>query len=319
MDKEYREQEFMSIIAYLYYYADMNQSEIADRLFLSRSTVSRLIKKARQSGVVELKINEPWKRDLNMEDQLKTIFHIDRVRVLEYSEGMSCDELLNILGQMVTFHVSCTAQGHSIIGMSWGKTVSHINNSLTTSQNIPFTIVPIMGSMTYPDSNPESLKLSQRFAKVYGGRYFPLDAPLFASSQDELRNLLMDQSVAEAIETARKADFILTSVGSIEGRSWDRVIGMDRLTRLNELGCVGHIGGHFFDINGHEIEGIYKELHIGLSLEEIRSNNNVICIAASEKKAAAVYGALQGKIINSLMITSPLAAKLMEIVRERSL
>lgn len=59
MEKEQKEQEFMSIIAYLYYYSDMSQSEIADRLFLSRSTVSRLIKKARQNGVVELKINEP--------------------------------------------------------------------------------------------------------------------------------------------------------------------------------------------------------------------------------------------------------------------
>jgi len=319
MDKELKEQEFMSIIAYLYYYADMNQSEIADRLFLSRSTVSRLIKKARQSGVVELKINEPWKRDLSMEDRLKTIFHIDRVRVLENSEYTSCDEVLSILGQMVTFYISCNASGHSILGMSWGKTVSYVNNSISTNQNIPFTVVPIMGSMTYPDSNPESLKLSQRFARVYGGRYFPLDAPLYAESKDQLRNLLMDQGIAEAIETARKADFILTSVGSIEGRSWDRVLGMDRLSKLNELGCVGHIGGHFFDINGHEIDGVYKDLHIGLSLDEIRSNKNVVCVAASEKKAEAVYGALQGRMINCLMITASLGVKLMELIEKRSL
>lgn len=319
MDRERKEQEFMSIIAYLYYYADMNQTEIADRLFLSRSTVSRLIKKARQSGVVELKINEPWERDLNMEDQIKMIFHIDRVRVLNCDPDCAPDEVLNILGQMVTFYINCNVQEHSVLGMSWGKTVSHVNNSITTNQNIPFTIVPIMGSMTYPDSNPESLKLSQRFARAYGGRYFPLDAPLYASSKDHLRNLLMDQGIAEAIETARKADFILTSVGSIEGRSWDRVIGMDKLTKLREIGCVGHIGGHFFDINGHEIDGIYKELHVGLSLEEIRGNRNVICIAACANKAEAVYGALQGKMINSLMITTPLALELMEIIERRSL
>jgi len=319
MDKERTEQEFMSIIAYLYYYADMNQSEIAERLFLSRSTVSRLIKKARQSGVVELKINEPWQRDLPMEDKLKTFFGIDRVRVLSTNPEMSPDEVLNILGKMVTYYISCSVQDRSILGMSWGKTVAHVNNSITTNQNIPLTVVPIMGSLTYPDSNPESLKLSQRFAKVYGGRYFPLDAPLYAQSKDHLRNLLMDQSIAEAIDTARKADIIITSVGSIEGRSWDRLIGMDKLSKLRELGCVGHIGGHFFDINGHEINGSYKELHIGLSMDEIVKNGNVICIAASEKKAEAVYGALQGRLINSLMITYPLAVQLLEIIERRSL
>lgn len=318
MDKDMKEQEFMSIIAYLYYYADMNQSEIADRLFLSRSTVSRLIKKARQSGVVELKINEPWKRDLSMEDKLKTIFHIDRVRVLDNNEHMSADDILRILGQMVTFYISCNASGHSVLGMSWGKTVSYVNNSIVTNQNVPFTVVPIMGSMTYPDTNPESLKLSQRFARVYGGRFFPLDAPLYATSKDHLRSLLMEQGVAEAIDTARKSDFILTSVGSIEGRSWDRVLGMDKLSKLNALGCVGHIGGHFFDINGHEIDGSYKDLHIGLTLDEIRSRN-VICIAASEKKAEAVYGALQGRMINCLMITYPLGLKLLELNEKRSL
>ena len=319
MDKDRRDQEFMSIIAYLYYYADMNQSDIADRLFLSRSTVSRLIKKARQSGVVELKINEPWERDLTMEDIIKTTFSVASARVLRISEGMEQNAVLDILGQVATYSVSCNVQKHSILGMSWGNTISHVNNTITTMQNIPLTVVPIMGTMTYPDTNPESLKLSQRFARIYSGQFFPLEAPLFASSREELAALLADPGIAEAINTSRKADLIVTSVGSIEDRSWDRVFGMDRLVRLKEIGCVGHIGGHFFDINGREIDGTYKELHVGLTLEEIAANGHVMCVADSPRKAEAVYAALRGRLVNTLIITYPLAMRLMEIVRDRSL
>ena len=126
MEKEQKEQEFMSIIAYLYYYSDMSQSEIADRLFLSRSTVSRLIKKARQNGVVELKINEPWERDLSIEDELKTMFPIAGVRVLKVPEGMDSEGVLTLLGQMTAFYISCNVKNHSVVGISWGNTISHV-------------------------------------------------------------------------------------------------------------------------------------------------------------------------------------------------
>lgn len=318
MDRDRSEKELMSVVSYLYYYADMNQSDIADRLFLSRSTVSRLLKKARQSGVVELKINEPWQRDFSMEDEIKTAFSISRVRVLK-NESTDPGAILNALGQMASFYVSCTAESDSVLGLSWGNTISHVVGSISGSKNIPFTVVPIMGSMTFPSSNPESVELSYRFSRIYGGRYFPLDAPLYAATLEEHKRLVEKPGNAEALSIARKADFILTSVGSIRSRSWENVIGPEKLARLCDIGCVGHIGGHFFDIGGCEIEGNYKELLIGLTLEEIRRSRNVVCVAASEQKAESVYGALRGNIVNTLMITYPLAVRLMEIVVKRRL
>lgn len=315
MDREQNEQELMSIVSYLYYYADMNQSDIADRLFLSRSTISRLLKKARTSGVVELKINEPWHRDLAMEDSIKTAFSIDRVRVLQPEEYQK--DVLDILGQMTSFYISCTVQDSFVLGLSWGNTIAHVVDSITTSRNIPVTVVPIMGSMSWPASNVENQELSARFSKIYGGRYLPLEGPLYARSHEQYQELMNAPANAEALDIARKADIILTSVGSIESRSWENVLGEERLNRLCELGCVGHIGGHFYDINGCEIEGNYKDLLVGLTLDEIRDNHNVICAAASPKKAEAVYGALRGRFINELFITQPLAQRLLEIADSR--
>ena len=317
MDKEQQEKELMSVVSYLYYYADMNQSDIAARLFQSRSTISRLLKKARASGVVELKINEPWHRDLALEDTIKTAFSIDRVRVLK--PNASEKDLLDILGKMTSFYISCAVQDSFVLGLSWGNTIAHVVDSMTTNLNIPVTVVPIMGSMSWPVSNVENQELSARFSKIYGGRYLPLEAPLYARTRDQHQELMNAPGNAEALEIARKADIILTSVGSIESRSWENVIGTERLNRLCALGCVGHIGGHFYDINGCEIEGSYKDLLVGMTLDEIRDNHNVICAAASAKKAEAVYGALRGRFIDELFITQPLAEHLMEIADSRRL
>lgn len=313
MDDELQNLEMMSIASYLYYYEDMNQNEIASRLFLSRSTVSRLIKKARQVGIIELKIKEPWSRDLAMEDAIKTRFPLRIVRVLREEDDQPEENALDMLGKMAAFVINCDAHPEITFGLSWGTTIQHVVDSLKNNQHIPMTVVPIMGTMSNPNMDPASQELSRKFAKIYGGRFFPLDAPLFASDVEQREQYLADPDVQQALSIARKADVILTSVGSIESRSWELILGRDRLQRLTETGCVGHIGGHFFDENGQEINSPYKELHIGLSLEEIRSTDHVMCVAASEKKAAALRGALKGGLVQNLLITRSLAAALLEM------
>ena len=80
MERESREGELISIVPCLYYYANMNQSNTADRLFLSRSTVSRIIKNVRRSGRNQDQRTQNC--DLEIEDLGKTTFPVDSVRVL---------------------------------------------------------------------------------------------------------------------------------------------------------------------------------------------------------------------------------------------
>ena len=48
--------DLLSRIAWMYYNDEMTQKEIADRLGLSRIKVLRLLKQAREEGIVEIKI-----------------------------------------------------------------------------------------------------------------------------------------------------------------------------------------------------------------------------------------------------------------------
>ena len=84
----------------------------------------------------------------------------------------------------------------------------------------------------------------------------------------------------------------------------------DRITELVE---------QIYDISGREIDGAYKELHMGLTLEELRGSGNVICVADTPGKAEAVFGALRGRMINTLITTLPLARQLLEVAKSHSL
>ena len=57
----------LATVANLYYNSDLTQNQIAERFYTSRSKISRMLKEAREMGIVEINIKEPWERNLEYE------------------------------------------------------------------------------------------------------------------------------------------------------------------------------------------------------------------------------------------------------------
>ena len=60
------EEEQVARIAWFYYHDGLTQSEISDRLGLTRLKVSRLLEKGHQSGIIRVQINSRLKAVWNM-------------------------------------------------------------------------------------------------------------------------------------------------------------------------------------------------------------------------------------------------------------
>ena len=59
--------------AYLYYISEKPQGEIAEELGISVTTVSRLLKKAKEEKIIEFVIRDPLVQCLEMEERLEKI------------------------------------------------------------------------------------------------------------------------------------------------------------------------------------------------------------------------------------------------------
>ena len=57
-----QELELLLKVAQLYYEQGLTQNEIAKKLFISRSNISRLLTQAREAGIVEIKVHYPFER-----------------------------------------------------------------------------------------------------------------------------------------------------------------------------------------------------------------------------------------------------------------
>ena len=76
-----RDPAMLLAAARLYYVQGRSQAEVADALGTSRSNVSRMLTEALRQSIVEIRINDPEGRVHELEDELRSTFGLNQVRV----------------------------------------------------------------------------------------------------------------------------------------------------------------------------------------------------------------------------------------------
>ena len=106
----------LASVANLYYNAEMTQNQIAERFFTSRSKISRMLKEARQLGIVEIKILEPWDHNVELEQEFMRRFALKDVRVISVKEANNT-MVLQKLGEVAAYYLDNLLNDNMIIGI----------------------------------------------------------------------------------------------------------------------------------------------------------------------------------------------------------
>ena len=319
---ENEKNSILASVASLYYEHDMTQSQIAERLFTSRSKISRLLKEAREKKVVEIIIKEPWERLMDIENEFMKRFKLNHIRIIN-TKGSSYELTLIKLGEIAAYYIDSKLDKNTILGISWGNTIYNTVQSLKSNKNIPLTVVQIMGAALKDKPEIDGIDLVKQFAKIYGGKYHYLLAPLFVEDKDMKEKLIRDPYISDTLSLAKRATIILTSVGSIDSTisntAWSKYIDSYTQYALQSSGAVGHIGGRFYDIFGKQIKSELDNTIIGIDLNDFCNAPNVICVAGSKEKSKAILGAIRGNYVNTLIIDDTAALKILELDDEKTL
>ena len=105
----------LASVANLYYNVEMTQNQIAERFFTSRSKISRMLKEARQLGIVEIKILEPWDRNVELEQEFMRRFALKDVRVISVKEANNT-MVLQKLGEVAAYYLDNLLNSWNFMG-----------------------------------------------------------------------------------------------------------------------------------------------------------------------------------------------------------
>jgi DNA-binding transcriptional regulator LsrR (DeoR family) len=302
----------------LYYTENLNQAQIAVKLGLSVAKVNRLLKIARQSGMVEVNIRLPFANLFRLEEQIRLLAGIDEVIVTPSMPDTQPDEM-QFLAQAAASHLISRLKPGDTICLGGGKTLSEVIRYLEPPKATGTRIVPAIGGvprMIEGDVN----SLATRLANKLGGESVSFFAPAFANSEAERDTILGLMHVIRSLELARSARIALLGIGNLKmDASIIRFcpLPFHKLARLVEQNQgVGEVLAYIINSQGQNCVAELSNLLIGISLEDVRSIPIRIGVAGGESKALAIAAAIKGKYFTTLIMDENAAKPLIEILAQ---
>jgi deoxyribonucleoside regulator len=325
--EQFQEMKEMIRCVQLYYGPPpMQQREIAEKLNVSASKVSRHIKRASQEGYFEIVYKFPLLPRLA--DGLIQLYGLRDAFVVPTGEEQRLKEELGITAAR---YFEKIAGDKVSVGLSCGYTLYFMVKHLREGR--------IKGMRIYPLASESMLQsavdiVPNTLVGMMAAKYRP-DVTAFAlpaqfvSASDSSSPPRIDFSargIRETYEEMNNIDVAVTGVGDIDPDTPGvcalavELGGVDS-QRLRELGAVGEFNYQLIDREGNEVEAVELERVrtqvIGVGIDRFRElsrehGKTVIAVAGGKKKADAIHAALEGKLCNVLITDHEVAVDLIE-------
>lgn len=296
----------MTKVARMYYTQAIRQAEITERLNIHQSTVSRLLKKAYEEGIVRISVTVPSGIHAELEEKLEARFGLREAVVVD-SVTNDENQIVRDLGGAGAYFLEMAIKPGETIGISsWSASLLEMINAMrpikTGAEN---RVVQILGGLGNPAAQMHATHLTQRLAYLIGGTAVLLPVPGVTTSVEAKKVLLKENYVRAATELFDSMDMVLVGIGAVEPSrllaSSGNVFSEHELKQLRAQGAVGDICLQFFDAAGMPVRTELAERVIGMSLAQIKKTKRVIALAGGRRKVAAIVGALNGRWIDVLI------------------
>lgn len=300
--------------AQLYYRLHLTQDQVGERLGVSRFKVGRLLDRALRESAVRIEIVHPAARLVELEDALGRRFGLRGAVVVDVPATGSAtdDELLareRVAGAAAAQLASIRPQG--VIGVSWGRTMLELAAHLRPGWTAATEIVQLNGATSRSARPTRAHEIVERFGATSGAAIRLMAAPAIVGSA-ELRDALeQDAAVGETLAAARAAATAIFSMG-VMGPSSVHVasgyLGEADLEALAAAGAVGDVLGRFLTLDGGIALPSLDRRTVGLPLEELRTKELAVGLAAGAGRGPIALAALRAGCISLLVADEPTAA-----------
>lgn len=310
---EDQERQRLTRICWLYYIEELTHKEIGERLGLSRVKVTRLLRHAREIGIVQIKIEGADALYSELEHALCEAFQLrDAVVVTDATPGPA---LFRALAQGASNWLAPRLKADMLVGLSLGRTLSYLPTVFKMQEPVNCGFTEIIGGGSEGGQGFSSYSICSRMAELTGGQAHYINAPTVVSNP-ELRDLLVqDPSVAKAIERASRCEITLQSVGSMgeDNLLYQKgYLDEEKMQEMVQRGVVGDLSTHFVDKNGRTISTEIGNRCIALSLDHLHHIPWNVCVAGGPAKAEIIWAALQSKIFNVLITDTATARNMLK-------
>ncbi len=314
------DERFLMRVVDMYYQQEMLQDEIAKKLNVSRTTVSRALSKAKKEGYIKIIIDFPAENMIELEKEMEKKFHLKEVIAVKVDDINNRDILV---AREAAYYIARMIKNDMTIGIAWGYTMKKIIDafdmykvgSQIKAKNIE--VVPLLGTMTPETADNSDLRLSyasllsSKLAEMVNGISYHFAAPMYVKDIDTKKMLLEEPQIKNVMQKAKNCHAGIFGIGALVQNSSIAILEKDMILKLSKKNGVGEILGRVFDEYGNTVESEWNDRMIGLTLEQAKNIPIRIGVAFGEEKVKAIKTAISTNIINVLITDSVTAESIL--------
>ena len=315
--------------ASMYYAQGETMEVIARHLQVSRSTVSRLLARARARGIVRIEVVQPGgvgSLERALHDELGVRTQIVPVREgtteIHRLQQVAAVGALRMLDLVTELAPAAESGAGLVVGVAWGTTMSEVAAALPVRQVPGLTVVQLNGASDPLREGPSAAEVLTRMGQVLGARTISFPVPAFFDQVATRQAMWSERSVKRVLAVARSARLAVFSVGSLGADVPSQVYAGGHLSRadmtvLRGEGVVGDVCTVLLRGDGTWGDIDLNERATGPTPVQLSRIPRRLCIVAGTGKARATLAALRARVATDLVIDDATARAVLALAHRK--
>jgi DNA-binding transcriptional regulator LsrR (DeoR family) len=298
--------DLLVLAAQLYYVEDATQAQVAQRLGVSRPTVSRLLTEARRQGIVRIQIVPPPAADDGLSMRVKKALGLRDVRVVDTMPGVA--RLAALAPAVGDALIDVGLDHDDILLVSSGRTIHEVAQA-GLPRLAAVRVAPTIGGMNEPDPWYQPNEITRVIAERVGGQPSFLDAPAMPG-EDLYRSLRSDPSIERVLEMWEQARCVVMAVGAppLTRSSLPRFV--PRSSPQLRV-AVGDVCSRFYDSRGAAVPFQGSDRLMAIDLDTLARIPARIAVAVGDEKVDAISAGASAGYFDRLVTDTATASTLL--------
>lgn len=308
-------EKLLGEIAYQYYVTRLSQDEISKRYNIGRSTISRMIKQAVESNIVEFKINDIDEDLINLKNHILKMYPINYIEISKSSPSSSIHDKNSTLGLEATQLINRLVNNNQNIGISWGQALAETVSHLKKRSLNKVTIIPLVGGPSNTNNQHHINSLVHEFAHKTNGDSLFINASAVSKNKQTFDKTISSQQFRQIQSYWTKLDIAFVGIGGTLSKTnslWRDLLTDQDIDFLKQSDVIGDCCCRFIDKHGKIVSSNLNKRTIAIPFPTFLNIPERIGIARGKSKISAIRTVLDNEYLTGLVTDAETASALIK-------